>query len=298
MQKHAADIREDSPLAEYVEPAPWKPELFNINYTVLPASKEACTIQQLKQAAQDSIRKTTATNEYFTDGSVDLSIPAAAAGVYSTSLKGNWRLSDNASTLQTELIAIAKALEDSQHKLGNTTIHTDSKGAIQAITKGKAKENIKLLTSIWAIANIHQTRNRQITLNWIPSHIGIQGNEEADSLAKSGLHINNIGIKISHSLTQLKSKAAAYCQVQEESKVRRAVFGGSNTAKWYVDTTSLQPHDIPKDMSRALAVIIHRLRLGYQCTWQKIVGDPRPCKYCERIPEEPLEHYLLDCPET
>ncbi|XP_064096331.1 ribonuclease H-like [Macrobrachium nipponense] len=160
-----------------------------------PASKEACNIQQLKQAAQDSIRKTTATNEYFTDGSVDLSISATAAGVYSTSLKGSWRLSDNASTLQTELIAIAKELEDLQHKLGNTTIHTDSKGAIQAITKGKAKENIKLLTSIWAIANIHQTRNRQITLNWIPSHIGIQGNEEADSLAKSGLHINNIGIK-------------------------------------------------------------------------------------------------------
>ncbi|XP_064088366.1 uncharacterized protein LOC135202837 [Macrobrachium nipponense] len=192
---------------------------------------EACTTQQLKQAAQEAIQLTTATNTYFTDGSVDLSVPAAAAGVYSTTLKGSWRLSDNASTLQTELIAIAKALEDSQHRLGNTTIHNDSKGAIQAITKGKVKENIKLLTRIWALAKLHQNRNRQITLKWIPSHVGIQGNEEADSLAKSRLHINNVNIKINHSLNQLKSIVAAYCQTQEESRIRRAIFRGSKTAK-------------------------------------------------------------------
>ncbi|XP_066968129.1 uncharacterized protein [Macrobrachium rosenbergii] len=209
MQNHAAAIKEDTPITEYKEQAPWELELFKINFTILPASKEACTAQQLRLAAQEAIRKTAATNEYFTDGSVGLSIPAAAAaaGVHSATLKGCWRLSDNASTLQTEQIAIAKALEDSQHRQGNTTIHTDSKGAIQATTKEKAEENIRLLSSIWAIASLHQNRNRQISLNWIPSHVGIQGNEEADSLAKNGLLHINIGIKITPSLTQLKNKA-------------------------------------------------------------------------------------------
>ncbi|XP_066965606.1 uncharacterized protein [Macrobrachium rosenbergii] len=219
MQNHAAAIKEDTSITEYKEQAPWEPELFKINFTILPASKEACTAQQLRLAAQEAIRKTTATNEYFTDGSVDLSIPSATAGVHSTTLKGGWKLSDNASTLKTELIAIAKALEDSQHRKGNTIIHTDSKGAIQAITNEKAKENIRLLSSIRAIASLLQSRNRQITLNWIPSHVGIQGNEEADSLTKSGLLHSNISIKITRLHTQLKNKAVAHCQLQKKAKL-------------------------------------------------------------------------------
>ena len=51
-------------------------------------------------------------------------------------------------------------------------------------------------------------------------------------------------------------------------------------------------------MSRKLAVIIHRLRLGYKATWQLIEDVVKPCEYCDDNPDSPLLHYLLECPQT
>ena len=50
-------------------------------------------------------------------------------------------------------------------------------------------------------------------------------------------------------------------------------------------------------MSRRMATIIHRLRLGYPC-WEEINNEVRACEYCDDIPDEPLAHYLLQCPAT
>ena len=47
-----------------------------------------------------------------------------------------------------------------------------------------------------------------------------------------------------------------------------------------------------------MAVIIHRLRLGYKACWQIVERVARECNYCDRSPDEPLVHYLLECPET
>lgn len=44
------------------------------------------------------------------------------------------------------------------------------------------------------------------------------------------------------------------------------------------------------------AIIIHRLRLGYRCSWEIAERIPRECKYCE-ITSEPLLQYLLTCPQ-
>ncbi|XP_068246704.1 uncharacterized protein [Palaemon carinicauda] len=218
------------------------------------------------QAANQAIRQTSANNNYFTDGSVDRSIPATGAAVVSSNYVANWRVSDHASTLQTELVAIAKALADSLGRQGDTTIHTDSKGAIQAITNNKIIENVRLLTTIRATAQIYAQRSRKIALDWIPSHVGVQGNEAADRV---------------------------------KTDVREAALGGSMTARWYTQVTGMDPHGISRDTDRRLAVIIHRLRLGYKCSWQIVGDEERPCQHCETQPaEDPLDHYPLHCPNT
>ena len=50
-------------------------------------------------------------------------------------------------------------------------------------------------------------------------------------------------------------------------------------------------------MPRELATITHRLRLGFPC-WETINGEIRTCEYCQEFTEEPLNHYLLECPAT
>ena len=98
--------------------APWEESPATFNFTELPNSKANCTEQQLKGAAEEAMRKvyTEGCREYFTDGSVDNSIPTTGAGVFSTNFSGSWRLSNTCSPLQTELIAVLKALE---HSLNN-----------------------------------------------------------------------------------------------------------------------------------------------------------------------------------
>ncbi|XP_066965694.1 uncharacterized protein [Macrobrachium rosenbergii] len=217
VQEAAAATKRETPSGNYVEPPPWTPIPFKFHFTLPPANKQHCSPPaQLRQAAQTAINNTSAPNVYYTDGSVDRNIPAAAATVVSSSLKASWRLLNNASTLQTELVGIQKALEDSLNQAGNTTIHTDSKCAILAITNQSHTENVHILTSIKAAAFAHQSNGRQVTLNWIPSHIGIEGNEEA----KSTLQCNTISIALNQSLTQMKQKIFRYCQNEAHSEIR------------------------------------------------------------------------------
>ncbi|XP_068224158.1 uncharacterized protein [Palaemon carinicauda] len=186
------------------------------------ASKALCTPEQLTEAVKNAIRNTPAPNIYYTDGSLDRDSPAAAVAVVSPSgYRENWRLSNHTSTLQTELVAIAKALEHSANlQEGNTTIHTDSRGAILALSNKEPTEKVYLITAIQFLALAHQSNNRQVTLHWIPSHTGITGNDGADHLAKSALMCQTISITLQPSLKTIKNQMAAYCNIQMTSEVR------------------------------------------------------------------------------
>ncbi|XP_068205234.1 uncharacterized protein [Palaemon carinicauda] len=210
------DVKHDKFHPEYVPPAPWSPDPIEVNYTVLPAFKSLCTPQQLKSAALPSIAGTSANNVYYTDGSVDMNLPAAGSAVFYNTFSSGWRLSDHASILQAELYAIAKALENSLSKYGHTTIHTDSKGAIQSILKRNLNENIYLISSIKAMATAHAQRNRKVSLNWIPSHVGIHGN---DRLANSALRCPTISRACRPSLSHIKKLMSNYCHVQKKSLI-------------------------------------------------------------------------------
>ena len=288
MQDTVKNMTKDVPPEGYQEPAPWVEDPVRYNFTVLPASKALCTAAQMRTAAKEAIRSTAAENTYYTDGSVDLQAPATAAAVVAQNFKGSWRLSNNASILQAELLAVLKALEDSIQREGHTTVHIDSKGAILALKANKPKENVTLITAIKSVARSHQAAGRRVVLNWIPSHVGIQGNEEAGT----------VSIKMQPSLTQLKEMAKKYVRLQEESEVRQSYLLDSRTAKWYVDVTNFRPHDITMQSNRKISIITHRLRLGYLCTWQLIGNEDRPCQYCDQEVNRPLAHYLMDCPET
>ena len=60
----------------------------------------------------------------------------------------------------------------------------------------------------------------------------------------------------------------------------------------------MNPHPITKSTTRNFQTIIHRLSLGYRCTWEIVNQEERECNYCEQVTEEPLLHYLLECEAT
>ena len=294
------ELRPDTLNQQHNTP-PWESHNTTYNYTLLPRAKEDCTLEELKQAALTSIANTEMPNTvvFYTDGTVDPTTNTTGAAVYSSRYTACWRTTDTASTMQTELIAMKQALTYSlENEEGPITIHTDCKSAMQALQQNKIKENKVLIKDILYLLHQHKNTNRHVTINWIPSHIGIPGNDKADELAKTTKHIDQVQIHIQPTISQIKSQLTPKLRTQIQEEIRTQARAGSFSCNWYLKATELTPHLVNKHTPRKLAVIIHRLRLGYKANWQMIDIAARECNYCNHSPDEPLLHYLLECPQT
>ena len=223
----------------------------------------------------------------------------AGAAVYSDTYTASWRTSDTSSTLQTELVAIHKTLQYSiNHGHTNVTIHTDSKSALLTLQRTKQKENTHLIYDIKTLLLQHKTAGRKVTLNWIPSHIGIPGNDKADELAGTTKHIDRVQITMPLSILTIKNTLKQTNRTNIEKEVTHWANNNSRSAQWYTEATKFESPPIYRDTPRHLAVTIHRLRLGYKANWEIVEPIIRPCEHCQTQTEYPLLHYLLQCPTT
>ena len=184
------------------------------------------------------------------------------------------------------------------NEAGPVTIHTDCKSAVQALQTIRVKENKALIKDIRSLLYQHKVAGRQVTINWIPSHIGIPGNDKADELAKSTKYINNVQIKIRPTTSQVRNMMAPAKKAYMNEDIRWHANQGSPSASWYLLATDCKPHDVTKHTPRELAVIIHRLRIGYKANWQIIDMVDRPCNHCNTETDSPMLHYLLECPQA
>ena len=104
------------------------------------------------------------------------------SGVYSRRYNGGWRLPDHFSVFDAELYAIYNTIEYIyEHRLPSA-IFTDSQSALSAIKSGNSKHPLAL-----RICHKLINANFRICLVWVPSHIGLYGNEKADDWAKRSL---------------------------------------------------------------------------------------------------------------
>ena len=117
---------------------------------------------------------------------------------------------------------------------------------------------------------------------------------KADELAKTTKYIEHVQIHVQPTISQIKKQLAPTIRKMMHEEVKTQARLGSPSSNWYLHATELVPHPVTRDISRKLAVIIHRLRLGYKATWQMLEGVIRPCSYCDDSPEAPLMHYLLE----
>ena len=136
-----------------------------------------------------------------------------------------------------------------------------------------------------------------VELVWVPSHIGIPGNEAADTAANEGLLLPRVNLPVAPSTSGLRCTIRRTAFTITAGQHRAEVLGGSRSARWYSAATDMQRPHIPPSMPRRMASVVHRLRLGFPC-WEDIRGEARPCDSCDAVPDDPLAHYLLHCPAT
>ncbi|MPC79152.1 hypothetical protein E2C01_073666 [Portunus trituberculatus] len=132
----------------------------------------------------------------FTDGSHNPSPPATSAAIYIpvTSICRTWRLPPETDVVTAELFPIQQALSHlhSFHPTGKAVVYTDSLSSLHLLLSRH------LSTSTFLVYHIQQallhlaTQGWEITLQWMPSHSGIHGNEVADTSAKMALSSVNI----------------------------------------------------------------------------------------------------------
>ena len=203
------------------------------------------------------------------------------------------KMQDGTSIYTAELTAIhAAVLASSTADEDNVVIFSDSKSSIQA-----------LLSSIYRnqlISDIHkacQESPKQYQLCWVPSHVGITGNEQADKLAgratKNDYCMANPLLR-NDAISRVKMKAKQIWQQRwNESPIRN---------KLREITSDLSPLPNTSCSSRLWERTLTRLRIGHtRLTHGYLMtgGTPRPsppeCEECGDGSSLTVKHILTEC---
>ncbi|XP_050724605.1 uncharacterized protein LOC127002567 [Eriocheir sinensis] len=287
----------DRPAATYVAPPPWQPPTAEIIIRELPASKARCTQGELLQHALMVVAQANAGScaVYYTDGSVDPERGATGAAVVTGRETLSWRTLDHCSTLQTKLLVIKHALEHAlQHRKGPVVLHTDSRSSLQVLQQWRPPaDNVRLVTTILGLTHSIAAQGRHVKLNWVPSHVGLRGNEAADAAVSAATSMPAITSNVLPSLQQVKVQARRAAAGSAEDLHRQAERHSWQGA-WYARATEHRPLHPRRELDRADQVTLHRLRLGYRTLQEMRNGFAgRRCEHCEAVAHRPLVHYLV-----
>ncbi|GFV27519.1 RNase H domain-containing protein [Trichonephila clavipes] len=158
------------------------------------SSKNQDPPEYLRQLALEIINKIPATAmQIYTDGSKDEQ-NSCGSGIFikapNCSHNIKIRNSDFCSVFRSELIAIDEALRiiKTMTSPDEIWILCDSRSAIQHLSDWT---NVGDKTSVSILKNLKElSQQHEIYFQWIPSHIGLFGNDTADLLAKEGVTEN------------------------------------------------------------------------------------------------------------
>ena len=208
------------------------------------------------------------------------------------------RLTDDVAVQTGEMVAIKMALENIC-QLEQTTTHrryaifTDSLSTIDNLASSRSRSRPNLLSDM--IDLLHNI-NSQITVVWVPSHIGITGNERADQLANMGSKRQHIDIDVGVELQEMYGRVDTYI-----NKLWQEHWNNQTTGRHLYN---VQPDVVSRERilfdTRSVEVLAHRLRLG-KCRLNyylhKIaLHDTGTCDSCGQA--ETIEHYLINCSQN
>ena len=130
--------------------------------------------------------------EIYTDGSKDGSKVASAAVLDGELYQ--FRLPNNSSIFSAELKAIDLALNHiEQDAYWRYIIYTDSLSVMQAL-EGEKTDNPLIVSLLEKLSRLCERAD--IVFCWLPSHIGIRGDEEADKAAKDAILLEVLPFKV------------------------------------------------------------------------------------------------------
>ena len=131
--------------------------------------------------------------------------------------------------------------------------------------------------------------NKDIILCWVPSHVGIRGNEKADSAAKSALDLPHAQVGVPY--TDLKLLISQYIFSTWQDDWNGAVANRLHSVKPVLGDWQSSYRRCRKD-----EVVLCRARIGHTYMTHSYIlkKDPPPrCEHCHCILT--VRHILVEC---
>lgn len=198
-----------------------------------------------------------------------------------------WLLYPFTTIFSAEALAIAKAINYAKEKKGKYIICSDSKSCIDSV-KSPSNSN----KTISSIRNSLIAAQNKIKLMWVPGHVGISGNENADAAAKYA--IKSPALKLN-----CLSKVDIYKGIMNTRlSLNLAEWANRGHIYYTLNPKRLTPTYSANLSSNILRPYI-RLRLGHTIFSHSHLLTGRSPSYCPLCSgTNTVEHLLFQCTNT
>lgn len=277
---------------------PWHRKECIIDISISKSGNKKESPNLLTSLAKERLDTYSGNIQIFTDASKNQDGRTAAAYyIPGFQIKHATRLTDNLTIFTAELTAIKLAvlwLKENQNRLSKTqniVIVSDSLSALKAIKTCKSMGSPSLLNEVLDLVDNIRVH---VTFLWVPSHLGIHGNETVDRLAQNAAHSAETELNVHLEKADLYRIVDSYILQKWQD-----IWTASEHGKFYKKLEPSVSFSIKyQHTNRAKETTITRLRLG-KCRLNDYLAmikvlDSDKCTHCERFTET-VEHFLIDC---
>jgi ribonuclease HI len=290
-RQEIADIR----IVRFPEHPPWRYPPLIVDLELKEAGPKRENADWLQMLAKNKTADYGKTCRIFTDASKDNDNNIGIGVIIQqpdreAHLSFSFRLDGDLSIHCGELVAIRTALEKAIELdiHGVITLFTDSQSALASLQRSDSNTRQDIVDSIFCLL-----AKLNVTFVWIPSHLGVDGNELADDEANRGRLRPTIDITVGK-------------QLENGYKIAFDVTMASWQQRWTSSTKARHYYSIQPTLTvatrrarlcRKKSTVINRLRFGICALNQRLHKIGRAasplCSTCGEV--ETIAHYLLEC---
>ena len=203
-----------------------------------------------------------------------------------------FKLPDYASIFTAELTAIVQALDLVFNSDSSSfVIYSDSMSALTSLNEYNSFHPLIQKAQEWLFRI--SVRLKSVRFCWVPAHVGIQGNEDADRNAQlATVSFDAFITRVPHSDLKLPIRAFILDKWQERWSSPHL----ANNRKYFAIRDSISQWSSSNNSNRHVEVILTRLRIGHTRLTHKFLleGSSAPeCAHCDEV--QTVEHILVHC---
>ncbi|XP_045532182.1 uncharacterized protein LOC123719858 [Pieris brassicae] len=194
---------------------------------------------------------------------------------------------------QAELAALVGAIGEAAMGGANVNICSDSRSSLEAIAGGRSR-NPRVVEIRRHL--VESRRNGQnIKLHWVKAHVGTEGNERADELARAAADTSKVkAVHVEYPLSHIKKEVRRKTLEEWDRRYREGVNGGT-TKLFFSNITEAHKNIRERRFSPEMTQVLtgHGPFAGYLCRF-KLKESPE-CE-CDSGVEQSIPHLLTECP--